>query len=207
MSVSHAVGENHRTYFYTERPIYRLGQTVYFRGICRDIEGNGFKNPGEMELTINLEDPENGAIWTGKVKTNKWGSFHGVLEIPADGKTGVYQVKITYPDGSNSYERIEIDEYRKPEYRVEVIPLETRVLAGSKARARIKAMYYFGAPVTNAKVKYTIYSQNDWFGRYRLKSRPDYYSYFDDWESGNGEDYSYGWRICLGRHRTDRCQR
>lgn len=192
MSIYRTLGEQHKTYFYTERPIYRLGQTVYFRGICRDLEGNGFKNPGELTLDVSLEDPDNSQIWSGKVKTNKFGTFHGVLDIPKDGKTGAYQINITYPDGSNSYERIEIDEYRKPEYKVDVIPLEKRVDAGGKARVRIKAMYYFGAPVTNAKIKYSIYSQNDWGGRYRLMSRPDYYSYFDDWDNGGSSDYYYG---------------
>ncbi|MBX9686137.1 MAG: carboxypeptidase regulatory-like domain-containing protein, partial [Candidatus Obscuribacterales bacterium] len=191
MSMYRSAGEQHKTYFYTDRPIYRLGQSVCFRGICRDLEGNGFKNPGELSLNISLEDPDNTQIWSGKLKTNKFGTFNGVLEIPKEGKTGAYQINITYPDGSSSYERIEIDEYRKPEYKVEVTPIDTRVSAGSKARARIKAVYYFGAPVTNAKVKYTIYSQNDWYGRYRLMSRPDYYDYFDDWDS-SGSDYYYG---------------
>jgi alpha-2-macroglobulin len=203
MTLSRTTGEQHRTYFYTERPIYRLGQTVYFRGISRDVEGNGFKNPGQLDLSLNLEDPDNASVWSGTVKTNKWGSFHGTLELPADGKTGAYQLHITYPDGTNDYESIEIDEYRKPEYKVDVIPLLTRVDAGEKAKARIKAVYYFGAPVTNAKVKYTIYCQNDWSGRFRLKSRPDYYSYFDDWEGGEG-DYSYGGDyICEGTVQTD----
>lgn len=203
MSFYRSQGEQHKTYFYTERPIYRLGQTVYFRGICRDLEGNGFKNPGQMDLNLSLEDPDNTPIWSGKVKTSKYGTFNGVLEIPKDGKTGAYQVNISYPDGSSSYERIEIDEYRKPEYKVDVTALETRVNAGGKAKARIKAMYYFGAPVTNAKVKYTIYTQNDWFGRYRLMSRPDYYSYFDDWDNGGGDYYYGGEYVSEGTVETD----
>lgn len=203
LSMYRSAGDQHQTYFYTDRPIYRLGQTVYFRGICRDLEGNGFKNPGSMDLQLSLEDPDNTSIWSGKVKTSKFGTFHGVLEIPKDGKTGAYQINITYPDGSNEYQRIEIDEYRKPEYKVEVFPLETRVNAGSKAKARIKAMYYFGAPVVNAKVKYSIYSSNDWYGRYRLQSRPDYYSYFDDWEGGNSDYYYGGEFVSEGTVETD----
>lgn len=204
LSMYRSQGEEHKTYFYSDRPIYRLGQTVYFKGICRDLEGNGFKNPGEMSLDIKLEDPDNSEIWSGKVKTNKFGTFHGTLEIPKDGKTGAYQVNIVYPDGSSDYERIEIDEYRKPEYKVDVTPINTRVDAGESAKVRIKATYYFGAPVANAKVKYTIYSQNDWYGRYRLMSRPDYYSYFDDWEnSGGGDNYYGGEYVTEGTAETD----
>lgn len=201
--INHSIGEHHKTYFYTERPIYRLGQTVCFRGICRDIEDNGFKNPGLINLKLKLEDPDNSTIWKGSVRTNKWGSFHGLLEIPAGGKTGVYQVCITYPDGSNAYERIEIDQYRKPEYQVDVTPVVARINAGSKGKARIKATYYFGAPVVNAKIKYSIFSQDDWSTRYRLKPRPDYYSYFDEWDTGDANFGSGGGFVSEGIAQTD----
>lgn len=203
MSMYRSQGENHKTYFYTERPIYRLGQTVYFKGICRDLEEKGLSNPGSMKLSMQLEDPDNAVIWKGNVSTNKFGTFNGVFDIPKEGKTGGYQIQITYPDGSTDYERIEIDQYRKPEYKVEVIPLEPRVTAGQKAKARIRATYYFGAPVTNARIKYSIYSSSDWSSRYRLMDRPDYYGYFDDWEN-NDSDYYYGGEfISEGTAQTD----
>ena len=204
LSMYRSEGDTHKTYFYTERPIYRLGQTVYFKGICRDLEDKGMVNPGAMPLSLHLEDPDNAVIWDGKVKTNKFGTFNGVFEIPKDGKTGAYQIQITYPDGSTDYERIEIEQYRKPEYKVEVIPSEARVNAGEKAKARIRATYYFGAPVTNAKVKYSVYSSSDWYARYRLMSRPDYYSYFDSWESEGDSDYYYGGEfVCEGTAKTN----
>jgi alpha-2-macroglobulin len=203
MSMYRSQGENHKTYFYTERPIYRLGQTVYFKGICRDLEEKGLSNPGSMNLSMQLEDPDNAVIWKGKVSTNKFGTFNGVFDIPKEGKTGGYQIQITYPDGSTDYERIEIDQYRKPEYKVEVIPLEARVTAGQKGKARIRATYYFGAPVTNAKIKYSIYSSADWYGRYRLMERPDYYGYFDDWESNDSDSYYGGEFISEGTAQTD----
>jgi uncharacterized protein YfaS (alpha-2-macroglobulin family) len=177
------------TYFYTDRPVYRLGQTVYYKGIARTKSMNGFKNPGgNMTVSVTVEDPDNNAIHTDSFKTNAHGSFHGLIEVPKEGKTGAYQVTFQYPDDSQDYERFEVAEYRKPEYQVDVIPLEPRVVAGSKVKARVKASYYFGAPVTNAKVKYTIYSSIDWAGRYNLMDRPSYYSYFDGWDH---EDESY----------------
>ncbi len=186
--------DRHRTYFYTERPVYRLGQTVYYKGIARDLDGVGFKTvaPG-TELDLVIEDPENQKMWEGSLKTSKHGTFHGVFEIPSDAKTGGYQVTITRPDGSKDYERFEVAQYRKPEYQVEVVPLTPRVVGGSKVRARVKATYFFGAPVTGAKVKYSIYASPDYQGQYNLVPRPDYYSYFDDWADDDGGYYSgYG---------------
>ncbi len=174
--------DTHKTYFYTDRPVYRLGQTVFFKGICRSIDENGIANPGAGEqLDVTIEDPDNNEFKTLHVKTNAHGTFHGLVEVPADGKTGGYQVQIKYADGTISYQGFEIAQYRKPEYQVEVLPLTERVIAGDKGKARIKATYLFGGPVANARVKYNVYSSTDWNTRWRLMDRPEFYSFFDDW--------------------------
>jgi uncharacterized protein YfaS (alpha-2-macroglobulin family) len=201
------VRDNYQTYFYTERPIYRLGQTVYFKGLSRLKTANGFKTPkAGLPVKVIIEDPDNNKLWEGKLGLNGHGTFNGVYEIPKDGKTGAYQVTLTYPDGTDAYERFEVAQYRKPEYQVEVMPLKARITAGTKARARIRATYYFGAPVGNARIRYTIYANTDWSARFGLMPRPDYYGYFDDWESDESEyaDTSYsGDLIAQGYAQTD----
>ncbi len=184
-----------QTYFYTDRPVYRLGQTVNFKGIARSIGPSGFKNPGKnLALSITIEDPTSEQIFQGKIKTSDHGTFNGLYSIPADGKTGAYSININYPDGTRAYETFEVAQYRKPEYQVEVKPLEARYVAGQKVKAKIHATYFFGGPVANAQVKYSIYSSTDWAGRSNLQPRPDYYSFFDDWDnSDEGDSYSdYG---------------
>lgn len=174
--------DTHKTYFYTDRPVYRLGQTVFFKGMCRSIDENGIANKGaNEELDVTIEDPDNNEFKTLHVKTNAHGTFHGLVEVPADGKTGGYQVQIKYADGTISYQGFEIAQYRKPEYQVEVTPITERVIAGSKGKARVKATYFFGGPVANARVKYNVYSSTDWNTRWRLMDRPAFYSFFDDW--------------------------
>lgn len=181
----------YKTYFYTERPVYRLGQTIYFKGIIRALASNGFQKPQPgMVVQALMEDPGNNLVWQGKFQTNDHGSFHGLFNIPEDGKTGAYQLTFTYPNGDTGYGAFEVAQYRKPEYEVTVTPLDTRVVAGKKLRARIKANYYFGAPVVNASVKYSVYATDDWASRYHLMPRPGYYSYFDDWENEEESDYS-----------------
>lgn len=176
--------ENVLTYFYTDRPVYRLGQTVYYKGLSRYQGANGFKNPGKnVPLNVTIEDPDNLTVWKGNLKTSDHGTFHGVFNIPQEGKTGAYQLTVTYPDNSVSYQNFEVAQYRKPEYVVEVKTLDQRYIAGSKVRAQVKASYFFGGPVANARVKYSIYESTDWSTRYKLEPRPEYYSFFDGWES------------------------
>ncbi len=138
---------------------------------------------------MHIEDPNSEELFNGNVKTSDHGTFHGLYSIPADGKTGAYSINITYPDGTVAYETFEVAQYRKPEYQVEVKPLQARYVAGEKVKAKIHATYFFGGPVANAQVKYSIYSSTDWMSRWNLKARPDYYSFFDDWD--NSEDSEY----------------
>jgi alpha-2-macroglobulin len=192
-STDDSASEHYKTYFYTERPVYRLGQDVYFKCMNRQLVGEGYRIPDKgMAVSAVMEDPDNNKIWQGKYLDDAHGCFNGTVHIPLEGKTGAYQITFTYPSGTVDYERFEVAEYRKPEYEVTVVPLEPRIVAGGKIKARIKAKYYFGAPVANAQVKYSTYASNDWESRYRLMSRPEYCNYFDDWEDDDNPSTSYG---------------
>jgi hypothetical protein len=187
----------YQTYFYTDRPVYRLGQTVNFKGIIRQAGTVGLINPGKgKKLTITVENPDNNAISTFETTTNDHGTFHGSVHIPDDDKTGNYQVLATLPDGTQSYGGFEVEQYRKPEYQVDVTPTATRITAGEKGEAKVKATYYFGGPVANAKVKYSIYKSPDYGTHLSLMPRPQYYEFFDDWgdDDNGGSDWyaSYG---------------
>jgi uncharacterized protein YfaS (alpha-2-macroglobulin family) len=195
--------ERYNTYMYTERPVYRLGQTAYFKGIVREkgIEGN--KTPKTMSLKATVYDPDNVAVWTGKLKTNDLGTFHGAVDIPESGHTGYYRIEIGFPDSTKTSETFEVAEYRKPEYLVEVKPETPRVVAGEKMRAKVHATYFFGGPVANAHVKYSVYVASDYSLRYALKPRPTHFAFFDDWD-GNDYSGSYGGDfLCDGEAQTD----
>lgn len=186
-------GDKYRTYCYTDRPVYRLGQTVYFKGLAREKTINGYKNPGAgIELSMEVKDPEGNSLSTGEVTTNAHGAFHGLVQVPIDGKTGGYSINLTYPDGSTAYEYFEIAQYRKPEYQVEVTPVTPRVIAGQKGKMKVHASYYFGGAVANARVKYSIYDSTNWSLRYSLTQRPSYFNFFDDWEGSDMNSGTYG---------------
>lgn len=187
-------GDSYTTYFYTDRPIYRLGQTVCFKGIARQLDKNGFQNIGADEvIDVVIEDPSNVQLYSGKIKTSKFGTFNGQFSVPEEGKTGAYSVKLTYSStGKTDYEYFEVDQYRKPEYKIDIKPTIPRVTAGDSVTAKLSATYFFGGPVANAKVKYSIYASPDYSARYRLQPRPDYEAFFDDWSLDDSDGYDYG---------------
>lgn len=182
---------HYSTYFYSDRPVYRLGQTVYYKAIMRELAASGFKRlDPQTAIQVTIEDPDNTRLVDETLYMSGHGTVNGKFTIPENGKTGAYQLTLNYPDGGTSYQAIEVAQYRKPEYKVEIIPGTTRTTAGSKVKAKVRATYFFGGPVANARVKYSVYSSPDWTKRYNLEPRPEYYSFYDSW-SDEGEDYEY----------------
>ena len=83
---------------------------------------------------------------------DKFGGFDGSFELPSDAALGVYQVYIPRRGGGS----FRVEEYKKPEFEVTVAAPARPVMLGEKVAATIKANYYFGGPVAEAKVKYKI---------------------------------------------------
>ncbi|MDX1918480.1 MAG: MG2 domain-containing protein [Candidatus Caenarcaniphilales bacterium] len=185
--------DHYQVYFYTERPIYRLGQTIFFKGVVRKLESNGLVNEPNTSFSLSVEDPDGNVLKKEDIITNANGTFHGSFQLPEGGKTGGYQVMIVDPDQVYHFESIEVGQYRKPEFKVDLKPTQEMVIGGDLAKMRLQASYFFGAPVSNARVKYTIYYKPDWETQYKLAERSRDEAYYDDWEEEEGQGYDSGY--------------
>lgn len=181
--------DRYKMYFYTDRPVYRPDQTVYFKGILREEEHGELKNVAGQTLKITIMNPDDEPVKKFTLKTDRYGTYNAYVDMPKNAMLGSYTVH-TELNSSDFYNYFELAEYRKPEYKVDVIPGSEMVIGGDKATATVKANYFFGYPVTNAKVKYTVYSSSNYALKWKLISRPEYYSFYDDWDED--ENFYYG---------------
>ena len=151
-------------YVYTDRPVYRPGHTVHFKGILRLRTAAGYEVPAGKAVSVSVQDQEQKPVYQKTLTTNANGSIADNLTLPASAGLGNYfiEVKSTVGEGymSGSFE---VQEYKKPEYEVRVTPGKARVLEGDTVQASVEARYYFGEPVSNAKVHYSIYRNHYWF--------------------------------------------
>ena len=150
-------------YTYTDRPVYRPGDTVHFKTIVRAQTASGYTIPQGQELSVQMRDPQNyDVMWTQTVKLSDMGTAYWNYAIPADAKLGSYNVTMnlgdSYVDGTN----FSVEDYKKPEYSVKVTAQTPRVLEGQPIKATIDARYYFGEPVANAKVKWVVHTSTYW---------------------------------------------
>jgi alpha-2-macroglobulin len=157
------LGSNWEGYIYTDRPVYRPGHTVHFRAILRLRNVTGYDVPAAKALSVEIQDPEQKPVYRKTLTTNSNGTLHDEFTIPAGAALGSYSVEVHTGDEQNMEGSFDVEEYKKPEYEVRVIPSKFRILEGETALATIEARYYFGEPVSGGKVKYSVFRSRYWF--------------------------------------------
>ena len=153
-----------KVYAITDRPVYRPDQKVKYKFWVRHAqydmpEVSQFAN---QDFTVEIYSPKGEKIVSETKQTDAYGGIEGEYTIPADATLGVYQLQVKDLGGGS----FRVEEYKKPEFEVTVDAPTEPVKLGDKITATIRAKYYFGSPVTKAKVKYKVTrtSQDDrWY--------------------------------------------
>jgi alpha-2-macroglobulin len=153
----------HRDFLITDRPAYRPGQDVKCKVWQEQVsyEKNVHSYAGENRWLI-IKDPRGVKILDEKHQLDDYGGLDGAVTLSKEATLGVYHVLLSYagPDEKNRSEwrtgSFRVEEYKKPEFEVIVDAPKEPVALGGKITATISAKYYFGAPVTNATVKYRV---------------------------------------------------
>ncbi len=148
-------------YVYTNQPVYRPGQTVFFKAILREKLGTGYADVRNMEFTIKIKTPRGKEIFSKNIKTNNFGSLFDSLKLDDDADLGTYSIQLL-KDGRYYFGSFDVEEYKKPEYLVTVKPDSSNYSSGDTIKAAVSAGYYFGSPVTGGKVSVKIFKQHFW---------------------------------------------
>ncbi len=143
-----------RTYFFTDRAIYRPGQTVYFKGITIEIKGKETKLLPSKKSTVKFYDSN----WQEKNSmdfvTNDFGSFSGSFIAPTGGITGQMQIRNEH---GSTY--IQVEEYKRPKFEATFNPIKGSYRLNDKVSVTGVAKAYAGNVVDGATVKYSVNRQ------------------------------------------------
>lgn len=145
---------NLKSYIYTDRPVYRPGQKVYFKGIIRRYGLSGYEMPAEDPVAVEIEGPDGRLLFTQQFKLSPYGTFYGEADLGAD--TG-YCTLTAQVGKSKATANFEIVEYEKPNFKLRVAPLKRHLLIGERTTFNVEAKYFSGAPLARANVSYLIY--------------------------------------------------
>ncbi len=138
----------------TDRPVYRPGQEVHFKFWVANAryDQEDASEFAAKSFVVEIRDPRNEKVYSETIVAGAYGGIAGSWKLPADATLGQYQLMVVNHGGG----AFRVEEYKKPEYEVTIDAPTKPVMLGEKVKAKITAKYYFGAPVTDAKVKYKV---------------------------------------------------
>lgn len=140
-------------YLYTDRPIYRPGQTVYFRGVARQAFNGRYEIPTLTEIPLDVTDGTGVKLSTINANLSQYGTFNGEIQLAEDAAPGYYTIQ---NPSLNFYFGFQVAEYRKPEINLSVDFPTDGIQLGDSTSASVDAQYYFGAPAGNVDATWTI---------------------------------------------------
>jgi hypothetical protein len=153
---------NSQTIFFTDRAIYRPGQTIQYKGICLrvDQEKDNYETLAGQELTVVFADPNGKEIARQKHRCNDYGSFNGSFTAPRDRLMGRMQLYVAPgPAGQASFN---VEEYKRPRFQVALDAPKTAAKLNAKVSLAGHATSYTGAAIDGAKVKFRVVREVRW---------------------------------------------
>lgn len=146
--------ENTRTFYFTDRAIYRPGQTVYFKGMTFAFDGDYKEKirvvPNELVM-VEFFDRNYKSIDRLSLKTNKYGTVSGSFIIPDNVLTGTMRIR-----GGSGERYFYVEEYKRPNFYIEFDKAKTAYKLNDEIMVEGEAKAYSGYEIGDAEVNYSI---------------------------------------------------
>lgn len=203
---SYYAKQDYKMFLTTDRPLYRPNQTVYFKGVVKKDSDGAYENlTPDTEVAVTINDSQGRPIHSDTLTLNSFGSFSGEFLVGEQAPLGYYQMQARL----NSYtatQQFQVEEYKKPELAVDIQTSKPSYTRGETVDVSIDANYYFGAPVTEAPVTWTLQTQDysfrwdkDW--RFEFGDPDSYWS--QPWWDYRSSSYYDGKKVTEGKGTTD----
>ncbi|WP_062128359.1 MG2 domain-containing protein [Geofilum rubicundum] len=140
-----------RSFIFSDRKVYRPGQTVHFKALLLEQEGEQLTAMEGQNLSLSLRDVNGRELSSQSLKTNDYGSVSGQFILPKGGLTGSFTLQS--PFGSTN---IQVEAYKRPRFEVVVEPYKGLAVVGDSLSVSAKAITLTGLPLSKAKVEWRV---------------------------------------------------
>jgi len=174
--------------FFTDRSIYRPGQTVYFKGILTQIKEEKTSIVPNLFVNVIVKNANDQEIFKSRLKSNEFGSFIGEFVIPKNSITGSFNIIAEEDDDykndefydkekeehpfwnnlenfPNSKLYFQVEEYKRPKFEIAFKPIKENFIVNQNIKIKGSANAFAGSKISDAKVSYTVTRNsyyNDW---------------------------------------------
>jgi uncharacterized protein YfaS (alpha-2-macroglobulin family) len=168
-------------YLYTDRPLYRPGQPVYFKGILRSDNDLAYSLPKQTQVGVVIRSFDQ-EVYRQTLSVSDYGAFNGEFMLDTEAALGSYDLQVYDPNQSKDQPPLgvlsfTVAEYRKPQFQVDVSAAPANLLAGGTITASVTTAYYSGGGLKNGTVNWTLRADPFFF-----EPPGDYagFSFYDD---------------------------
>ena len=152
-----------KIYVYTDRPIYRPGDTVNFRVVAWQAYNGRYSGLEESKLQVRISGDNSGELSNFEVEMSSFGTSHGSYTLPESVSPGYYYLSVGAGEEYSDGIRFQVAEYRKPDIDLQVNFSEDEVVAGDDLVGQLAARYFFDAPAGNVDLTWNLFSKTSRF--------------------------------------------
>lgn len=148
-----------QTVLFTDRALYRPGQTIQYKGICLrvDQDADNYATLSRERITLAFLDPNGQELARQSHRANDYGSFSGSFTAPRDRLLG--QMQLVVVEGADGRTAISVEEYKRPKFQVQLEAPATAAKLGGDVQVPGQATAYTGAAIDGAEVTYRVVRQ------------------------------------------------
>ena len=151
-------GQDYYGNLYTDRAVYRPGQTVYFKGVLRKDNDAEYTLPDLQNVIVQVRDNAYRLVYTQTVALNEFGTFNGEVQLSEAASIGDYSMSLDIKGRFYANTSFQVAEYRAPEFQVTVTADKNEYINGEAIRVESASSYFFGGPVSDAAVTWRLMS-------------------------------------------------
>lgn len=148
----------YKSFLFTDRSIYRPGQTVYFKGIAIKTKNNKSDALTNEKISAILYNTNNKEVKQLHLVTNSFGSVAGEFILPTSSLNGNFRiVLISENTALKSSQYISVEEYKRPKFKTVFKPVTETYKINDSVTIKGNALAFAGSKITNAKVVYRVH--------------------------------------------------
>ncbi|MFD1162699.1 alpha-2-macroglobulin family protein [Hwangdonia seohaensis] len=175
----------YKSFLFTDRSIYRPGQTVYFKGIAMKTEANKSEVLENEKVYAILYNANGEELKVLNLKTNDFGSVSGEFILPNSGLNGQHYIEFDAESGpdAESITYFSVEEYKRPKFETKFNPVTETYKVNDSVTIKGNALAYAGSNITDAKVVYRVHRKVEY---------PHWYFWYRPWFNSEPQEITHG---------------
>ncbi|WP_449267409.1 alpha-2-macroglobulin family protein [Gelatiniphilus marinus] len=176
----------YKSFLFTDRSIYRPGQTVYFKAIAIRTERGKSEVLANQDVYATLYNTNGEEVKELEFKTNEYGSVTGEFILPNAGLNGQYRITLETDYGNIdlfSEHYFSVEAYKRPKFETKFNPITETYKVNDSVTIKGNALAYAGSNITDAKVVYRVHRKVEY---------PHWYFWYRPWFNSEPQEITHG---------------